>query len=319
MEDNKMIVKMIFGSHLYGTATEESDQDFKGVFLPTREQILLGRIPKSYNEITKKGSATKNRPDDVDTEIYSLHYFIELACQGQTVALDMLHAPDKMLLVCSPIWAAITLNKEKFYTKNLKAFVSYARRQSAKYGVKGSRLNDAGKVVYFLRTLHSHVPLKDVWNLLPKGEHIHFLEYFHHPDELRQYQVVGKRFQETARVGYVLPILERFYDAYGKRAQMAANNEGIDWKAISHAFRAAYQVRQLLTEGNITFPLKEAKFLTDIKQGKVDYTTQASPILEGLMDEVEKLSEMSDLPEKADRKYWDRFIIDTIENELKCQ
>ena len=151
MEDSKMIVKMIFGSHLYGTATEDSDQDFKGVFLPTREQILLGRIPKSYNETTKKGSTTKNRPDDVDTEIYSLHYFIELACQGQTVALDMLHAPDKTLLECSPVWAAITRNKEMFYTRNLKAFISYARRQSAKYGIKGSRLDTVEKILNILR------------------------------------------------------------------------------------------------------------------------------------------------------------------------
>lgn len=316
MEDNKAIVKMIFGSRLYGTYDEKtSDLDYKGVFLPTKEQILLGRIPKAYSESTKKGSAAKNRPEDTDTEIYSLHYFIELACQGQTVALDMLHAPDKMLLECSPVWAAITLHKEKFYTKNLKAFVGYARRQAAKYGIKGSRLNDAGKVVDFLRTVYSYVSLKEVWKDLPKGEHIHFLDAFHHPNKLRQYQVVGKRFQETTKVGHILPILEKFYEEYGKRAQMAANNEGIDWKAISHAFRAAYQIKQLLAENTITFPLKEAEFLKDVKRGNVDYTTQASPMLESLMDEVEMLSEASGLPEKPDRKYWDRFIIETFERE----
>ena len=313
MEDGKMIVKMIFGSHLYGTATEDSDQDFKGVFLPTREQILLGRIPKSYNETTKKGSATKNRPDDVDTEIYSLHYFIELACQGQTVALDMLHAPDKILLACSPIWAAITLNRERFYTRNLKAFISYARRQAAKYGIKGSRLHAVSQVIQLLERLEVDEKLYKIWGQLPLGEHLYMVD--NSPNGIRQYQVCGKIIQENTKVGHVLKILKRFADEYGKRAQMAANNEGIDWKSISHAFRAAYQVRQLLTERTITFPLKEAKFLTDIKQGKVDYTTQASPILESLMDEVEKLSEASGLPEKVDRKYWNRFIIDTLERE----
>lgn len=311
---SKLIVKMVFGSHLYGTATRESDQDFKGVFLPTGEQILLGRIPKSYNESTKKGSATKNESYDVDTEIYSLHYFIELACQSQTVALDMLHAPDRMLLECSPVWAAITLEKERFYTRNLKAFVSYARRQASKYGICGSRLNAAKEVIEYLKQEDPAIILKGIWYRLPQGEHIHFLPE-PNPDGLKQYQVVGKKFQETARVGYVLPILERFYSEYGKRAQQAAQNLGIDWKSISHAFRAAYQVRQLLTENTITFPLREAEFLKDVKQGKVDYTTQASPMLESLMDEVEKLSEASDLPEKPDRKYWDRFIIDTLERK----
>ena len=44
-----LIVKMKFGSHLYGTDTENSDVDYKGVFLPSKEDILLGRIQKSYN------------------------------------------------------------------------------------------------------------------------------------------------------------------------------------------------------------------------------------------------------------------------------
>jgi len=36
-----LICEMVFGSHLYGTATEKSDRDFKGIFLPTAEEILF--------------------------------------------------------------------------------------------------------------------------------------------------------------------------------------------------------------------------------------------------------------------------------------
>ena len=53
------IVKLVFGSRLYGTSTPESDKDFKGVFLPSREEILLGKIPKSLTEKTKKDSTEK--------------------------------------------------------------------------------------------------------------------------------------------------------------------------------------------------------------------------------------------------------------------
>jgi predicted nucleotidyltransferase len=49
-----ILVDMVFGSHLYGTNSETSDRDYKGVFMPTREQILLQRIPHSINESTKK-------------------------------------------------------------------------------------------------------------------------------------------------------------------------------------------------------------------------------------------------------------------------
>ena len=104
----KTIVKIIFGSHLYGTDTPDSDQDFKGIFLPTKEQIFLGKIPKSINENTKKGEG-KNTADDVDTEIYSLHYFLKLACEGQTVSLDMLHAPDNMIIETKQIAVCLWL------------------------------------------------------------------------------------------------------------------------------------------------------------------------------------------------------------------
>lgn len=31
---------MVFGAHLYGTATPESDLDYKGIFLPAKEELL---------------------------------------------------------------------------------------------------------------------------------------------------------------------------------------------------------------------------------------------------------------------------------------
>jgi predicted nucleotidyltransferase len=129
-----IIVKMKFGAHLYGTATSDSDLDYKGIFLPTKEQLLLGRVAKSHNYSTGKNDS-RNTKNDVDTELYSLHYFVKLACDGQTAAMDMLHAPDGMILEKSKIWDEIVKNRQKFYTKNLKSFIDYARRQASKYGI----------------------------------------------------------------------------------------------------------------------------------------------------------------------------------------
>ena len=98
---------------------------------------------------------------------------------------------------------------------------------------------------------------------------------------------------------------------------MAADNLNIDWKAISHAFRAAYEVKQILTEGTITFPLKEVEFIKNIKLGKVDYMTVAAPKLDALITEVEELSKTSDLPMEVDREMCNNFIISTINTLLK--
>lgn len=318
-----LLVKMKFGSHLYGTATESSDTDYKGIFLPSEREIFLGQIPKSINETTKKtsGLGIKNTSEDVDTEIYSLHYFIRLACEGQTVALDMLHAPDNMLLHTSEVWDKIIENRDKFYTRNLKAFIGYARKQAAKYGVKGSRLNDAKVFIDLLKEFNASYPkdvihlskLDDLWDKIPSTEHIKFVGKDSNGIDL--VQVCGKTFGRTSKIDYVLPIIENFYTIYGARAQAAANNEGIDWKAISHALRAAYQVREILTEKTITFPLKEREYLLAVKKGELLYN-EVSLCLESLMTEIEELSTKSSLPDHADVKFWDDFIVKTVRDYI---
>lgn len=309
-----ILFKCIFGSHLYGTDSENSDKDYKGIFMPSEEEILLGKVPKSINTSTKKGSE-KNTSEDVDIELYSLHYFIHLACEGETVALDMLHAPKEMILIDSPLWDRILKNKEKFYTRNLKAFIGYARRQASKYGIKGSRLNDAKRVIDVLSKHNPEHKLQKVWDKLPIGEHIfkHPAEAFHNNEKM--FEVCGRKVGETASIGYAKDVVSKFHDAYGKRAKMAAENKGIDWKAVSHALRAAYQVKEILTENKITFPLKNADFLLKVKNGIYDYSTEIAPLLDSLMDNVEILSQKSELPMKVSRGFWNDFIIEEIKNE----
>jgi hypothetical protein len=40
----------------------------------------------------------------------------------------MLHAPEDMIIEKSPLWDEIIENKELFYTRNLEAFIGYARK-----------------------------------------------------------------------------------------------------------------------------------------------------------------------------------------------
>ena len=320
----KTIVKMKFGSHLYGTNTKDSDTDYKGVFMPSKEQIYLGRIPKCYSENTKIGTG-KNTSEDTDIETYSLHYFLKLACEGQTVAIDMLHAPDSMILETSDTWKAIVLNKHRFITKNMQAFIGYAMRQASKYGIKGSRLASAKKVIDFIKKIEedfykgygisvlSIKKLKEHWDMLPEGQHIH--KGFD-KNGMNVYNVCGKMIQETASLEYLLIVLEKFYKSYGARAKLAERNEGIDWKAVSHAIRAGIQLDELYTTGRIIFPLRKAKYLRDIKLGKFLYKDEVAPLLENIILQVKERAEESDYPEKVDREYWEKFIMFEVERAL---
>ena len=316
----KTIVYMKFGSHLYGTNTEESDSDFKGIYMPSSREILLNQVQKSITNNSKSDSTQKNSKDDQDSQFYSLHYFIlNLAMSGDTSALDMLHAPDNMIIENSTPWKTIVRNREKFYTKSLSSFVGYARTQASKYGIRGSRLNDAERVLNFIKTNKDYetksIKLKDVWDSLPMGEHIFKLDP--DPNGVRMYEVCGRRIGETTQLAYLFSVVQKFYEAYGLRAQQAANNEGIDWKAVSHALRAAYQMKELLTQKTITFPLKEASFLRDIKQGKYHFAKEVSPLLDSLMIELEELTLKSDLPEKPNRKFWEDFLVGQCKLEIQ--
>jgi hypothetical protein len=305
-----LIVKMKFGAHLYGTATQASDVDYKGVFAPSREQILLGRIPQS-RLFSTGDDVSRNQAGDVDEEIYSLNYFIRMACDGRIVAMDMLHAPPSFWIVQSDTWRRIVGERQRFYSKKLNAFVLYARRQAAKYGIKGSRLHAVANVLALLRRHPAELKLGLVWDELPRTPHC--LDMGTDPHGCRLYQVCGKTFQDSVAIGHVTPILEKFYEEYGHRARLAAQNRNIDWKAVSHALRAAYQTREILTLGTIRYPLADASFLKQVKAGRLDYVTVVAPALEQAVDQVEQLLGDSHLPEQPDTAFWEAFICDTLE------
>ena len=300
---------MKFGSHLYGTETLESDTDFKGIYMPTKREIYLGNFKSTISSSTGKQDS-KNTAQDVDDEIFSLHQFIKLACEGQTVAMDMLHAPKKMILESGLVWENLVANRHRFYTKNLNSFVGYCKKQAAKYGIKGSRIAEVQTVVDFLGELNPESKLGEFWLMLPQGEHMSFLPAdTENKRSIEMYQVCGKKFQPTVKVKYVLESLTIFLTEYGHRAKLAARNEGIDWKAVSHAVRAAVQLKEIYEHNTITFPLKSAKLIKDIKQGRLDYTRIVAPMLEELIESVETLSNESTYPERVDREYWDDFLV----------
>ena len=303
-----MIVRMIFGSHLYGTNTENSDTDYKGVFLPTARDCYLGKIPKAVSDRTNKERA-KNSAADVDEEIYSLQHFIKMACSGEMVAMDMLHAPEEALLETSDLWRRIVAERKRFYTKDMRAFVGYARKQAAKYGIRGSRLDTLDQVIDVLKTYHPEERLRTARRLDGVvAEHYRRSQRVLGKRIITSYEICGKQYEDTVKVGYALDSIQQYRDSFGHRAEAANENQGIDWKAVSHAVRAGLQIKEMYQDGTVTFPLKERELVLAIKQGKMDFTAEVSPLLDTIMKEVEALAITSTLPEAVDIGFWEDFI-----------
>jgi len=318
-----VLSNMRHGSHLYGLNTENSDVDYKGVFLPTWEDMVTGKASHEVRDSTGPKDG-KNSAGDVDTVFYSLQKFVKMACDGETIAVDMLHCNDKNLLATSPVWQALVANRSRFYTKNMKAFLGYCRKQASKYGVKGSRLRAMEDVLNVLRDIAVDNPdermdtdpaterlLRGVAEAHP-GK-VEVKNGFYKGDKFvdkKILEVCDAKYDFTNKVSYTVDALQKKYDAYGHRAQQAKNNEGVDWKAMSHALRAGYQLKEIYETHNLEYPLKDREFLLAVKQGKLDFTTEVAPALEQVIEEVEVLAENSDLPVKVDRNFWDEFVVD---------
>lgn len=327
-----LIMLAPFGSVLYGTDVNIndlnekeklesdkylSDKDYKGVFIPTKEQMYNNKIPNSVRFNSKKDYGRKNNPDDVDCELYSIQYFLKMALDGDTAAMDLLHCPDELLLKTSDIWKNMVSNRSKFYTKNLKTLVDYARGQAAKYGVKGSRLSDAKIVLDFLNQFdpETNPKMNEVWDKLPIGRNMNKLSS-DPKTGIRMYEVCNRKYPETSRVCYCRNNIQKFYDEYGERAKKAANNEGVDWKAISHAVRAGSQLKEIIKNGTITFPLVDREFIKNVKLGRYAYYCVAI-YLDCMLDELEDLNNKSSLPMEPDYKFWNDFLISTIDEYIK--
>ena len=104
--------------------------------------------------------------------------------------------------------------------------------------MKGSRLSDARRVLGILESAGAGTRVGELD--LPTLEHARWLT----PEDgggVRCYQVCGKLLQETARAEHYVATMRQFVDEYGHRARQAERNEGVDWKALSHALRAGHQ------------------------------------------------------------------------------
>ena len=314
----KTIMKGYFGSHLYGTSTPESDVDFKEIYVPHARDILTGNVKEHMSKNTNNTSS-KNTKDDVDHELYSLKYFFKLAADGETVALDMLHTPPSLVVKSDlpDVWKYIQDNRSRFYTTNMKSYLGYVRKQASKYGVKGSRLavlrqalkrsNEWGQ--YFDNG--AVIRLSHMKNVLPVGEFASWVETENDKTGKQTfYNLLDRKFQDTLTNKEFNAILVKLEENYGERARKAEANEGIDWKALSHACRGGLQLLEIYKTGDLVYPLQDAPFILDVKLGKHTFKT-VQEFLEDIVDQVEHASEQAaknGMQQKVDMSFWDDFL-----------
>lgn len=333
MKVNKetVLFKVLTGSHLYGTASEKSDYDFKAVCLPALDDLLLNKKVTNRKEKPEGvGAGGKMLAGETETEYLPLQVFLDDFFNGQTYALEVAfaaaqgkhvfdeNAPAPEGMGATAQWWLWKHHMEwmieQFLTKNVKKMVGYAVAQSQLYGLKTERYTTLSQV---LRTINGYGherahelfasqqqhTLNDVPELverllqLPHVKRTEVLNAVGGSEMAPALDICGKQFPLTNKVLTVVKSLEKRVSSYGDRVK-EFDGEGVDWKALSHAIRITEQVIELSEKGELEFPRPNAEFLRAVKNGQCPIDV-ATSYLDSIFEKVDGAVESSVLRERT--------------------
>lgn len=307
----RLIYLCKYGSHLYGLNTPESDIDYRGIFVPNLKDVLRGNFPKEVS-YTTGDSNSKNTNQDVDAKLFSVQKFLDLCYKGDTNGLDLLFSVNNPDAIIMQDFSAKMLMSNPLALVNLEtadAYVGYAISQARKYGIKGSRLGALKKVMEYLDSIKkfNNDRLSDI--AIDLMDHCHHESYCFVKEQngLKYIVLCGAMHQLNITLEEFIKRVEKTYSEYGARSEAAQSNEGVDWKAVSHAVRVLFQCEQLYKEGTISFPVRGKDTVMAIKQGKLPYSGVEHLIIE-MLERVDKAKYTTAYNKTYDQNFVDQML-----------
>jgi uncharacterized protein len=140
--EERTIILSPTGSYAYGTNTETSDHDYKGVCIPPIEYYLGLEAFNEYN--SSGGKNFKNTKDDVDVNIIHINKFVKDAMAGVPNNIEILFVRPEDYLKVTPLGQRLIDNRHLFLSKLIqKRFGGYAYSQIQK--LKNKVSNGTGR------------------------------------------------------------------------------------------------------------------------------------------------------------------------------
>lgn len=258
------IFQVLGGSHLYGTATPESDKDYIGIFMPNDELIFgMDRSEIVDASIKSKNDEGRNTKDAEDVTYYEIRKFVKLAIQNNPNILELLYAPAANIVKQDDVVApALLLIRDLFpYGGLLHKYTGYARSQNHKMVLRTDKFHE----------------LQNAYNYLSVQKDQKQLLIQLHPYEVAPFMKVkgdtvtigDMSFQRHHMVRRVVKMIGERLDKFSNRKELM-KTYGYDTKFASHLVRLLLEGEELLTTGKLVFPLKQRELILDIKLGNWD-------------------------------------------------
>jgi len=300
---------------------------------------MLKKDLSSYVRDTNN-SKVRNSAEDIDFTLHSIYSFFNQLQNSETGAIDVLHSmfkEDTIIYKKDKVVSNIKENINLFRNKNMKSFVGYALGQTKKFGIKGARYNELDT---FVKDFLEKLPIETIGKSNKIGEFLFndmkkfinakeykYIKFIMAPgprgsvtyDDVEYVSILGKMFEGNVSVQYFIERVMKLYNQFGNRTKTIANTESkTDYKALSHSLRTAKEVKELLETEFIKFPLKNADYIREIKEGKHDAQKIIDEVSD-ILDEVDILLLKSSLPEKPDVDKVNKFLLSTLNKEWEAQ
>jgi predicted nucleotidyltransferase len=297
--DYKVIYLTVTGSKLFGLHSESSDTDIKGIFIPSKRDILLNKMIDSYGYNTSVD--TKNTSDDLDLTLFSIYHFCHNLGKNESNTLDMYFSMfsenENTILLETDESKLIKSRKIDIISQNVNSTINFAKNLYNRYQKMGEKLND----IQILKTViqgcfneryeqtkgytyggYIEGCLPQINTLICNGK----LTKTSISESTKEIIIADKRFEYRTLNVNTLGRLNKMEAIFGKRA--VESKTKLDYKAISHAVRMSYQAIEFLSDYHITFPIKHADTVKKIKQGAMDFE-EINTIISRNLKQVEQL------------------------------
>ena len=115
---DRIMLLGLSGSRSYGTATEDSDVDLRGVTLQSPEDLLGLAKFEQYEDVS------------TDTVVYGFNKYVKLMLECNPICCELLGLPDDKYIVISETGREMLANRAIFLSKRaVKSFGGYATAQ----------------------------------------------------------------------------------------------------------------------------------------------------------------------------------------------
>lgn len=323
------IFRYVAGSHSYGTNTESSDMDYRGVFVAPLEKafdlfqssfvgsgspggLIRSAIddidamkPAAAKECLRKALETDQgdlnmsvqtvRAPDGDEELQELRKFLKLAADCNPNIIEFLYV-DRLVTHTTPTWEKIKANRGMFLSKKARyTFSGYAVAQLRRIKTHRGYLMSPPKAMPERKDFglenETVIPKEHQNAILSIGDR--WLR-----DDVKDYVAREKAYQSALDEWRSYKNWEKERNAARKRLEAA---HGYDTKHASHLVRLARMARQILEEGTLSVYRPDREELLAIRNGAWPYEKLVE-FADGIDESLESLYKASSLRNAPDHK-----------------